>query len=301
MEPTPAAAPQNSMSLDTAQCPSCGFFTGPMLTCPRCGARTQKRIAVRAVRLFCIFGSVIGVFLLWYAAYLKTPEVLHVSDITELTINAMATIEGTVTAVRENTAKKPGSLTVSIDDGTGRINMLAYGKLEAMQAQQLIPSVGDKVAVTGNISTSERYGPTIMLAVPERLRIIEKVQPTRISALGSDDVGKGVLLRVRVAPDGYTTRETRYGPMHSFLLEDSSGELNVVMNDALFAKLPDATRRLLTESTKQFEVAVTVGEYRGELNGKISDISSIKPVSGGAAPARRPAPPADNEPAADEE
>ncbi|HNW94342.1 MAG TPA: OB-fold nucleic acid binding domain-containing protein, partial [bacterium] len=264
METNPTSTQQTTNHLDSAQCPSCGFFVGPMLTCPRCGARAQKRIAVQAVRTFCIIGSIVGVILLWVAAYLKTPEVLHVKDITELTINAMATIKGTVTAVRENPAKK--SLSVTINDGTGDINMLAYGKLDEMRRLGRVPRVGDKIEVTGNISASQRYGATIMLAVPERLVIIEPVKPVTISSISLDDVDKTVLLSVTVKE--YATRPTRSGSvLHTFSVRDSSGSLNLVMFDATFKKLSDDARALLTESGKPVELFIRIGEYQGEVNG----------------------------------
>ena len=295
METNPNPQQQSTGNLDSAQCPSCGFFVGPMLTCPRCGARSQKRIAVRAVRIFCIIGSIVGVIALWVAAYMKTPETIQVMDITELTINAMATVTGTVTSVRENPAKK--SLTISLNDGTGDINMLAYGKLEEMRRLKRVPRVGDSIAVTGNISSSQRYGATIMLAVPERLVILAAVKPVRISSLSVDDAAKTVLLRVKV--DEYSTRDTRYGPLHSFTVSDNSGSLNMVMNDGNFQKLTDEIRRLLTESSREFEVSVLLGEYNSEVSAKVVDINSIAPLGSGSTnrspAARRPAPPADEE------
>lgn len=296
METTNPTPDNTSAPLDSAQCPSCGFFIGPMLTCPRCGARSQKRIAVRAVRIFCIIGSVVGVALLWVASYMKTPEVMHVKDITELTINAMATIKGTVVSVRENPIKK--SLTISIDDGTAPpINMLAFGKLDEMRRLGRVPRVGDKVEVTGNISVSQQFGPTMMLAVPERLVITERVKPTSISDLTADDLNKNVLLQVAV--DEYSVRETQYGPMHNFKVSDNSGSITLAMNDSNFKKLSDEIRAMLTESSQQFEVSVQVGVFRDEVNAKVVDISSIKPIDGGtgSSDSRRSARPADNAPA----
>lgn len=286
---------------DQGLCPTCGFFVGAMATCPRCGARTGKRLSVRIVRIGSIVCSVIGLILLWTAAYYKDVSTVKIESINELMAGALVKVTGTVNEVKVNEATN--SLKLRINDGTGDISINAFNKLKQFTeiwGDTGLPAVGDKIAVSGSVSVSAGFGAAIFLSVPERLKIIERFAPKLIGVGKITDNDEDNIFRIQVTVANYEAASGRRP--HKFTLEDNSGTIEMVIFDTQFKKLPPATRELLTEGSGKVEMLIKpkYSDFSKRMEASIFDFSSIKPA--GRSPARRPAaPPAEEEPAAPEE
>ncbi|HOK41101.1 MAG TPA: OB-fold nucleic acid binding domain-containing protein [bacterium] len=259
-------------------CPTCGYFAGSLLACPRCGASVNKKISLVLVKKISVIGSIIGIILLWYAAYLKQPITVNIGDIDEKMNGAFVRIEGKIIAYEEN--KEKNSLRMKIDDGTGIINISAFNKLDALKKifKDRMPGIGDKVEIVGSINETQKFGISMFLSVPERLKIIEKfdLKEVELGKLTRKNVGD--IVKIVAVVSSYDKRTTRKGTvLHSYVLRDKTGKIGLTLFDKAIANLPEETKSLFNVGNK-LELIIRIGEYRGELQAEIVDFSKIVKV-----------------------
>lgn len=272
-------------------CPSCGYYVGVGPTCVRCGARIERRIEIRLIRVGSIVGSFIGIVALWFAAYYKQPQQVRVDAVTEMMNGALVKISGKVSSYDENHEKN--TLRMKIDDGTGEISVSAFNKLSNFKRVlgDNMPALGDEVDVVGTLNVTQKFGTSMFLSVPDRVKLIKKyeMRAAHIGELTKQNVGDVVRLHAHVA--SYETRSTRSGAvLHAIVLDDGTGTLDMTIFDAAMAKIPDETKKMLTESGRELEMAVKIGEYRGKLQADLVDAGGVKNI--GAASASAPSAPA---------
>ncbi len=281
-------------------CPACGYFVGAGPTCVRCGARIARRISVRLIRVISVVGSIVGVVALWFAAYSKQPHEVRVGSVDEMMNGALVKISGKVTAADENRDKN--TLRLKVDDGTGEITASAFNKLSQFKKVlgDRMPGVGDEIELVGTLNVTQKFGVSMFLSVPDRVKVLNKytVKSVRIGDLTKENVGDMVALRARVA--SYDQRSTRSGMvLHAIVLADATGTIDMTLFDADVSKLPDETRKLLTEQGPDLDLTIKIGEYRGRIQAELVNPSAVivagGPATVASAPVSKPAPP---EPAA---
>ncbi len=277
---------------DGGNCPICGYFVGLASICPRCGARVEKRLAIKVARKIAIFGSILGIVLLWYAALLKEPEKINIGDISATMNNALVEIEGRVTSININEEKN--SLKLSVSDGTGDgVTINAINKLNKFKEAlgENIPSVKDTVRVVGALNVSQSWGSSMFLSLPSRFKLVERyeIKDRNIGDISVSD--EGDLFRIDATIKEYEQFTTKSGYLlNRFLLADDTGEIEMVLFSSDFESLPKETRYALTKEGSRFSMLAEVSTYRGDPQVAInnpSDPESIKVLSsaGGKMPA----------------
>ena len=168
-------------------CPSCGFYVGAYEICPHCQASLQKRISLKLVKNIAVIGSIVGLILLWFAAYKSQIPQVKISELGPSMNNATVKVEGLITKIQLDEVKD--NFKITIEDGTGRLQLGGYGKLRqfkrAYKDGKFLPgdwdkedpkddffSEGDRISVKGNISINEKFGATMFLSIPRRIKII---------------------------------------------------------------------------------------------------------------------------------
>ncbi|MDA3792733.1 MAG: hypothetical protein PF545_03625 [Elusimicrobia bacterium] len=261
---------------DGGICPICGYFVGLAPTCTRCGARVEKRIAITVARRIAIFGSILGLILLWYAAILKEPEAIKIGDISATMNNALVEVEGRVTSININEEKN--SLKLSISDGTGDgLNVNAINKLNKFREAlgEDIPAIKDTVRVVGALNVSQSWGSSMFLSLPSRLKLVEKytIKDRNIGDITSND--EGDLYRITVAVKEYEKLTTNSGyVLNKFVLGDNTGDIEMVLFSTDFESLAKEVRYVITKPGSRFRMLVDVSTYRDEPQVKISDPSN---------------------------
>ncbi|MEW5692324.1 MAG: OB-fold nucleic acid binding domain-containing protein [Candidatus Hydrogenedentota bacterium] len=262
---------------EEGQCPTCGYFVGSLLTCPRCGARPGKRISIRLLKIGSIAGSIIGIILLWLAAYAKNPIQIKVGDIDERMNGALVKIVGRVTSYEENTENN--TLRMQVDDGTGEILLNAYNKLAQFKKvlADNMPGIGDKVEVTGQINETQKFGVSMFVSIPERVKLLErfKLKDVDISDITEKDVSE--IVRIKASIASYKKQTTRKGTvLHKYVLSDGTGSINMTIFGKEMDGLPQKTQKILLDKKNKLELVVKIGQYREELQVEIMDYNKIK-------------------------
>ena len=257
---TTTAIPSDSNQEPEGTCPACGYFVGIASTCIRCGARTHKRISLRIIRWGSVIGSILGIALLWYAAYTKTPHLVKVSDIDEMMNGALVKVAGRVASAVEDQDKN--GLKLKVDDGTGEINISAFNKLAQFKKVlgDKMPKLGDEIEVTGVLSENQKFGVSMFLTIPDRIKILKKyeLKSMKIGELTKDLIGSVVKLRASVSSyDKISTRNG--GVLHKIVLDDGSGAIDMTLFDQQMSDLPESARNLLTGGGNTIELVVKIG------------------------------------------
>ncbi len=280
-------------------CPACGYFVGSGLTCIRCGARSKKYISLKFVRAICLLGSVVGLVLLLFAARAKQPELVEVGAIDIMMNGALVEVEGNITSWEEDEAT--GGLRFKVDDGTGEITVNAYGKLQALRdffGENEMPRLGDHISVIGSINETQKFGISLMLALPERVTILNRFVPTVVSIgrISDRNVGEIKLVQCRVASSKSRNLQSG-GRMHTLTLDDGSGRIEMSIMDDLLTALKPEQQALLKPNGPEFQCLLRISMYQQRISAKLADPRSLKPATAAAAPDAATAEP-ETEPAA---
>ena len=154
-------------------CDSCLRYVGPAGTCPYCGATAPVRSGLRILRIISILLATAGLgALLFMAARREVPR-LAVQDIAPTMNFAYVRVVGVVTQTPSTGWRKdrPAYVSFVVDDGTGRINVLAYGRTaQAVTAQNRLPKKGDRVEVCGSLNVAAA-DTRLHIQAPEHLRV----------------------------------------------------------------------------------------------------------------------------------
>ncbi len=255
-----------------SNCQVCGYYVGASSVCHRCGARTRTRTSIRNVRMVALVGSLIGVVLLWVAAYMKQPDFIHIGDITPTMNNALVVVEGNVVEARQDEDGNTFRMTVS--DNTGNIRINAFNQLNRFRDHfdNNLPSMGDTVRVTGALNISQAWGAAMFLNIPDRVRIVEEFQ-MRQKPIGDITVAhSGELFVIEASVSEYQLGQTRSGdPMHRITFSDGTGSISTVMWQNQFEALPEDARQAISRPGSRLRLAVRGDSFREEPQVELVD------------------------------
>ncbi|MFZ2960483.1 MAG: hypothetical protein WA705_26690 [Candidatus Ozemobacteraceae bacterium] len=268
-------------------CPSCGRFVGAYERCPHCQAIVLKRLPIIYLKRFAIFGTIIGLIIMWYAALQREVPLQKIGDIKPQHNMALVRCIGKVTGLRMFEDKN--NFSMKIDDDTGMLTVSGFDKLKKFRAYfgDNFPAEGDLVEVKGNLSISEKFGESMFVSDPRRIRIVKKFQaePATIEDIDMDKRGGVFRVRAKVA----AIRKYRIGT--NITVKDNTGsiDLNIFDSDMELVHDPKIREQLL-EVGNEFEMVVLVDAYKGKPNLKLHHPErpeSIKRLAGKPEPAKK--------------
>jgi DNA/RNA endonuclease YhcR with UshA esterase domain len=261
--------------IEEGRCPTCGYQVGGDSTCPRCGARVEKTTPVKLVRTIALIGSLVGIVLLWTAAYYKQPPTIKLEDIQETMNNALVRIEGTVDRMQIN--ESSNNFSIELSQGPYSLELRAFNNLHRFQDYfgDNFPQEYDTIRVTGTLNTSIEYGNKMYLSIPERLEVIDRCQPEpyNLLDLSTEDVGRCVLVEGKVSD----VREFSAGKSISLVKGGLETPLTVFEWEE--EDLPAEVRENMTTVGATLEVFANVGIYRGDLQLQLVDPSDPKAIT----------------------
>ena len=176
-----------------AYCPACGRYIGAYTTCPYCGTHIKERVSVKALKIFSLVFSVVGVILLWWAAGRHMVPQIQAAEIDNRTNFAYVQMKGVV--LRTPTYdEKNRTLSFQIDDGTGAVWVKAYGaQAEEIVKEGKVPAPGDTVEVEGTVRLKGDFV-NLTVNLPEKLKII-KPKPIEIDIAEITDSLYGMVVK----------------------------------------------------------------------------------------------------------
>ncbi len=255
-----------------ASCQICGYFVGASSVCHRCGARTKTRTSIRSAKIAAIAGSIVGIILLWTAAYLKQPRLIEIGEITPTMNNALVVVEGSVVEVSRDRERNSFRMTVS--DNTGNIRINAFDRLSQFleHFDGELPSTGDTVRITGALNISQSWGAAMFLTIPERIEITDKFKMEEID-IGDITVDHSDELFIITADvEDYSAGQTRGGDqMHRLTFRDRTGRISSVLWQNQFEALTPGAREALSTPGSRIRAAVRGSSYRNQPQVEISD------------------------------
>lgn len=151
-------------SVGEAYCPSCGRYVGSYELCPYCGARVRTRISLKAIMIFALIVSVVGISALYYAARGSEAPTILIKDIRPEMNYARVKIVGYV-VMSSTYDETSGRLYFSMCDinmtynelfGLSSIMVYVYAPTsrDLVEAGKL-PVSGDKITATGTLKIRE--------------------------------------------------------------------------------------------------------------------------------------------------
>lgn len=247
-------------------CPSCGKYVGGYERCPHCQAAVPKRLPIIYIKRFAIFGTIIGLILMWFAAVNKQVPVIRIGSIKIENNMALVRVVGRITSVRINEDRN--SFQMKLDDDSGTMAIAGFDKYKKFKAHfaDQFPAEGDQVEVTGNLSISEKHGESMFVSDPRRVKILKKFEPEpiKIEDIETDDRGTVYRLRVKVA----ATRRYKIGT--NVTVKDDTGSMDLNLFDSDAERIPDAKMRdRLLIPGNEFELVALVDAFRGKVQLKL--------------------------------
>ena len=191
------------------------------------GLKEQKRLDVSRLKYLSLLISVIGVAILLMVAQTAQAPLTKVNDVygNYLMNYAVVRINGTVVSVPyvSSTGGRL-SITFTVDDGTGQIDVRVYSPLaEEMIAKNLVPFPGDNVTAEVQLRVRETYTYAILQHL-EGLKFVSKVyssRPEKVSSLTPE------MANLYVAVEGIVTRVSNISS--GLLLTVDTGESRVAV------------------------------------------------------------------------
>ena len=155
-------------------CDSCRRYVGPAGTCPYCGTTTTAGAGLRILRIVSILLATAGLATLLFTAARQDVPRLAVKEIEPAMNFAYVRVAGVVVRAPSTGWRKdrPAYVSFVIDDNTGRIRVLAYGRIaQAIAAQNRLPRKGDRVEVSGSLNVTADTDTRLHVQAPEHLRV----------------------------------------------------------------------------------------------------------------------------------
>jgi hypothetical protein len=159
-----------------AYCPSCERYIGPADVCPYCDADSAKNPALNVLKYGAVLLALTGLAFLYFMTTCRQLPVLKIAGITPMMNFAMVRVNGTVEKDAYVSGRKGRveSVSFTIDDGSGRLRMTAYGTVaQAVVDGEKVPSRGSKVDVTGSLNVAADGNVKLVLRSADELRIAE--------------------------------------------------------------------------------------------------------------------------------
>lgn len=246
---------------EEVRCPSCNRFVGVHTTCPYCGARIYKRMSVMLFKYGALAVAFIGLILLYLAARVVETKVIKVTNIIPSMSFAYVRVQGTV-SFPPRVYPETKSLSFTVDDGTGRISIKAYGAVtEELIRTEKLPKIGDWVDVAGQLQVREETA-SMTIQRPKEVKVtsaealIAQVPSLRIDQITRGKIGQlikceGKIIDIRTFTKG-----------RSLKISDGSGDIDVVIWDSIYEKI---SNREALQYDARILVQGAIGEYRGKL------------------------------------
>jgi DNA/RNA endonuclease YhcR with UshA esterase domain len=194
-------------------------------------------MAVRVFKVGSLVLAILGVAVLLFAATRSEPPTVDLGTLQGTMNWAYVRVEGMVTR-QPAYDRESKTLTLWVSDGTGEIMVLAYrSEAEALLAKDLVPVMGDGVALEGTLRIREdiQY---LVLNVPENMEVrpVEPAEMT-IAAVEARPLSEKVKVRGVIRDD-----RIPYEGLRILTLRDATGEIDVTLSTgdvALSGGLPD--------------------------------------------------------------
>ncbi|MGQ9661723.1 MAG: OB-fold nucleic acid binding domain-containing protein [Kiritimatiellia bacterium] len=155
-----------------ALCPSCERFIGPVEVCPYCGCDSARGSVYRWLRRVALALACGGVGLLLIVARRSEVPTLSIGSITPRMNFASVCIRGRIVrnpyvSLRSG---QPSYLSFVVNDGTGELRVVAYGKVATELVQKnLLPRSGSQIRVVGSLLISDRNSIRLRINRPNAL------------------------------------------------------------------------------------------------------------------------------------
>lgn len=155
------------MGTKPGYCPACNRFIGPLDECPYCACPSERQAGMRLLRIAALALAVGGLILLTLAVRRQDPPLLAARDIQPAMNFARVRLSGHVAGKARSGATRSGEpwYGFTLDDGTGRVRVSAFGDTAAALASRPAES-GMPVRVTGLLSIRANQMPTLQVQDP---------------------------------------------------------------------------------------------------------------------------------------
>lgn len=170
--------PSNS----SAHCPACERYVGPAHDCPWCGVDTIKPISMKVFKWIAMFMAPIGVLLLYAMVHNQELPLKQVEDLSPAMNYGHIRVEGTVsqTPIVRRYEGKVDYLSFSLDDGTGRIRILAYRDTAlALSDANKLPLEGERIQVGGVLTIRNKNNRSLTINQANALTLVQKADPSK--------------------------------------------------------------------------------------------------------------------------
>ncbi len=152
------------MATVPGRCPACNRFIGPLEECPYCDCPAERQAGLRLLRLAALALALGGLVLLALAVRRQEAPLLSADAIRPSMNFARVRMRGLVAGSPRSGATRNGErwYGFTLDDGTGRIRVSAFGELANELAARTTES-GMAVRVTGLLTVKANQLPSIQV------------------------------------------------------------------------------------------------------------------------------------------
>ena len=159
------------------------------------------------------------------------------------------------------------NFTLTLSDGEQEVDARGFNALSDFRDQlgdRFPPNLFDKVEVTGSLNFSSRWGASLYLGVPNRLRVLDEFeeQSKVLGDIVEEDLGEYYWVEGRVT-DVFRPGEIRIITLECLVVPGAKFELAVP--DFIYNDLPPEEQELLVGSGNELELFVRITEFRGDL------------------------------------
>ena len=279
-------------------CPSCGRFVGAHDRCPYCGTGLQKRVSLKSMRYISIVVALAGLVCLQLMAMSRETPVKEISSITPAMNFAYITIKGVATRPMKyyRDGDKVSSCYIYLKDKTGDMRVTAYRQVaEKLYNKDVYILEGDQVEVSGKIRVAEGDKISMMLEVPDHLKVqhkkgfSEKIevghrekikensedQLVKLSNISLENVGDEVLVEAVV--EKFSKPGEGSKAPYRIIIEQNGTKLSLVFWDQTFSGIANPEK--IVPGIK-IQAKATVGKYRDDLQLRLKNSDDLVVLKG---------------------
>lgn len=247
---------------EDGKCPSCGKFVGAYERCPYCQASMGMRMSLKLVRRISVIGSIVGLIVLYLASRYHEIPLVRIDAIQINNNMALVKLVGTVIEIQEDAFKN--NFKVMLDDGTGRLNLSGFGKLDLFKKtmKDEFMREGDRIEVVGNLNISDKWGASMFLSSPRRIKLLERPQVEAVTLNKLDDS----YLAKQIWVEGQITDVVKFKSGYTLGFQDQTGQVELTIFNTEIDEINDAKTKdqLLTVGSK-FKIRAKLDKYRDAL------------------------------------
>jgi hypothetical protein len=167
------------MAAPSGRCPACDRFIGPIETCPYCDCPSERQAGLRILRLLAVLLAVGGLALLAYASHIKDTPALQIDAIRPSMNFARIRVTGSMAVPPRSGLARSGDpwCGFTLDDGTGRIRVTAYGRAASALAdtfEKTGTETGRLFNVEGWLTVRADQAPALLVRDPGQVTVCPK-------------------------------------------------------------------------------------------------------------------------------